>query len=982
MSESVSRRDGNTIDAQFRVHFVERIYDGADRWYDREWRRTHHDQVSGTNAECLDREPGVKTLMRESHDRHELYNNRIPYYVACVNPTCAFRNWGLVNPYQGGPVTIEEMSRIETEMEHALKALARGRMSDFRDVCETCSGKMPSFPVHTISRKWIYVLKEVGSSLQPYCEIYSETPNTGWIYTRLEEGRFSDARRQPYQGYVNLLPNPTAHTWHFFLSPVRLGRESLDLLCRSGQEQSSYAQKRDAANPAQWHVGVIPDLQPWNTTVRRRFTDRQVNTPYEFVPLVDFFAWAAEIVDFDFMPILAAQQKLARDADEQAKAFIAATLSQAIGRRQTSENPPEFAEDEWDVRDDTLDPPSSFSGSGNIAKAWIDRYQATMEYLTQEVERACNRLMFPVRYALGHRITELACQERGQEPGFLSHGLIHWHHILSHVLACRTGEVFVTWLARNDEAAERIPRKNVLDGEGVGPGTAVRRETEAGLLVQLFANLAPAALAGAERPSESLVEHLRRIDVQASSVGLKEIQGVRNLALDISSAVLDRYVERLPESLEVEAMHRRTIATDWQGRLKLLSTMRDFENGMSLLMNIIEYNKQGRTYESDWDRFGRRRALVETPIKVAEFLGKQAQRALKARLTGEAAAIFERAERQGLRSLTAAELEIVSATRTVSAYRHLGTGLRVLAGPVGLVVGGADLVAESGQTIDSWEAGDPGAAVAHGIQAAAAVLAIAVAGAECAALVTGAAVASWAGPVGWIAAGLMLIGAAVLAWASKNDLEMFAAHCFLGGEYGRGDWDDQTGKAWMGGRPWPALRYDSGTRDARDRWERQRLALLRMLSGFHVWCGPSWGVSTPGIYVPGYVHPTYVPATGHFEIEIEIKPQGRSTPVETYRAFLWPNMSTDHYSWQGTAPGRDSRIQILNNAAGQPGAFRLDIRPQSISGGLVDYQIRVRLDLDGAGNHFLPASGAWVVNGSASIGALSIYHQSNSSEVD
>ena len=49
------------------------------------------------------------------------------------------------------------------------------------------------FPVETISNKWIYILKEEGGNLQHYCEIFSETPVTGTIYSEITNGRYSDA---------------------------------------------------------------------------------------------------------------------------------------------------------------------------------------------------------------------------------------------------------------------------------------------------------------------------------------------------------------------------------------------------------------------------------------------------------------------------------------------------------------------------------------------------------------------------------------------------------------------------------------------------------------------------------------------------------------------------------------------------------------------------------------------------------------------
>ncbi|PON12232.1 hypothetical protein C2W62_40685 [Candidatus Entotheonella serta] len=205
------------------------------------------------------------------------------------------------------------------------------------------------------------------------------------------------------------------------------------------------------------------------------------------------------------------------------------------------------------------------------------------------------------------------------------------------------------------------------------------------------------------------------------------------------------------------------------------------------------------------------------------------------------------------------------------------------------------------QAVDAWEAGDPGTAIGQGIQAAAGVLVIAVAGAECADLLTGAAAASWTGPVGWIAAGLMLIGTVVIAVWSKNDMEQFAQHCFLGTAYGVGDWDKDTGETWMVGLPWPALRYARAGVESRDRWQRQRIALLRLISGFKVWIGPAdpWGqdrVRFDG--VGGIVHPTYLTDAACFHVRITIKSKGQSSPQSSYEARVWPRNRPEFF-WVG-----------------------------------------------------------------------------------
>ena len=388
---------------RFQIRFVERLYDGSPRWYDTDWRQ-HIRRAQRRGRHALDREPGVVTKFRQAHDTSRLYPpDRTEYVGTCVNPNCNARIQGVFTQ----PV-IQEMIRrgpqYHRARHRALSALARGVPDDLRDRCETCGNKAFFYPVETIRNKWIYILKEDGGSLVHYCEIFAESPTSGTIYTQLSDGRYTERNSSPFIGYVNLLPDPRSFVWHFFLSPVRLGANALSMLQRSGQLEQNIATARDRSNPSDAGVSVVAASQPWKTTVSRRFRVAPQGR-VELVPLVDPFSWAAQIADFEYLPILAAQHKIVRDSDEQSKAFIASVLQQAIGRRQTSSNPPRWVEDQWDVADDTIDVPSGFSGS-NIAEAWTNRYRSTLEYSSDETNKACARLVFVLRYSLGHRIVE------------------------------------------------------------------------------------------------------------------------------------------------------------------------------------------------------------------------------------------------------------------------------------------------------------------------------------------------------------------------------------------------------------------------------------------------------------------------------------------------------------------------------------------------------------------------------------------------
>ncbi|MHB1011541.1 MAG: hypothetical protein ACYC37_01325 [Desulfobacteria bacterium] len=987
MTAGVSRGSDNRLDMPFRLVFVERLYHGPARWFSRDWRR-HHDRVGGEHGHRLDREPGVLRLMEVAHERNYLLNEDVSYWVGCVNPACTLRTWGLAaitrlrqesvtasGEARGTPIDPGTLPSLRREVGHGLKALAKGAWGDLRDECSVCGNKQPVTAVVPLQRRWVYILKEEGSALSPVAEIEIGTGATGYVRTRIRNGRFSDRPVRAFEGHWIPPRRFTEHTWHFFASPVRLGRQALDLLSNAPGRERDLAALRDRAEPAGQGVPVIPDMQPWATTVKRGFTHRQARTPMEYIPLVDPFAWCAQIADFDFLSIAAAQQKAVRDPDEQAKAFVAATLAQCIGRRQVNDNPPEFEEDAWDVGDDTVTPvPSEFSGSGNIARAWCDRYKAALVYLGEEANRSVQRLAYTLRFSLAHRIVELACQE-SEDPNDFGIGLTHWAHVLKDLMVCRAGQAFVTWLVHNGDARDRIPAKNVLRGERLGSGSPARQAIGPGLPLQILATLSPAVIAREENPAEAIVRNLEAIDIRASSFGHTEIQATGLLAVEIATDRLDKYIEHLPEGIDEAGMLRRCGANNWKERLESFGTIDEFDALMSLLTNLSKYAEEGRRDETDWDRFSRNRALVETPIKVAEYVTTRAQKFVKATMTEEAAGVAARLESAGLFALSEAELDVLISSRTVRAYSALGTGARVFAGPVGILIGGADLVVESGQTIDSWEGGDPGSAAAHGIQAAAAVLTIAVAGAECVALVSGAAAAAWAGPVGWIAAGLMLIGAAVMHFCSKNDLELFAAHSFLGPGYGDGDWNEPTGKAWMAGLDWPALRYERGThREDRSRWERQRLALLRMLTGYTTYIGPD-------SYAGGIIFPGYVPNPTVFHIKVEVTPEGHATPREVYRAMIWPNAGDrDRSLWVGDPPGPESYIRVHREEGGVK-TIGISAYPRGFRGS-ADYNFSVKLDLDGRGRTWVPASGDWIDNATQARGWGVVYREIASADVD
>lgn len=1001
MSRSVGQRRDNTFNERFRIRFVERLYDGAARWYENDWRQ-YVDNVQGDNGWCLNREPTPRRSIINAHNSTPLHTFpgtdegcSTHYLATCVNPTCQWRQQGLFDHGTGNwchqaPGRIDIRPGTDPDLVAALRsqlcALANGNLSAFRE-CERCGEPTPVFPIRPIQDKWIYIFKEEGDSLAPYVEIHSETQNTGRTYRRWRDGQFIEQDSIPFPGYVYLSPDPLAFTWRFFLSPVRLGPQALELLLNCDSNETNYHESREEVDAEEAGVSVMESLQPWVTTVHRRFSQTQLRQSlYEYVPLIDPFSWAVQITEFDYRPIVQAQQQLIRDSDEQAKHFISSTLAHVMGRRQTSNNPPEYETDAWDVADDTVEPPPTFSDSENIAQAWGDRYRQTLEYLTEETNKACNRLIFVLRYTLAHAIVELACQERNQTPGFLSYGLMHWNHILRDILLCREGLAFTAWLTSSDAAASSIPRTNVMQGVGLEENSDVATEVGNRIPMQIFGNMAPIVIRDAEDPVEEVATHMRRLNinvqVHTTSVGAKELWSGTSGLSEIPIALVNRELASIPVNSNLMSQHvRRLRLGQYSDGLQTFSNMRNVIEVLTLLKAICDYNKSGQRFDSSWENLTRARDIVGTPSKVISFLAKQSQTLSKAQFAGAVAEVTETLSSQGIRGLNSQQLQIYRASASLQAYRGIGIATRVLAGPMSLIIGGVELVIESGETVNAWRTGDMGVVAGNIIQIAAVTLTIVVAAAECVALATGAGAVAWAGPVGAIAALIMFLGAIVIYAFSKNDLELFAAHCWLGEHYGEGGWSTDTGKSWLAGQAWASLRYDrEGSRqESRERWQRQRVALLRLLGSFKTWVGRS-------TYCGGYIFPGHIGDGGAFEFDVRIRPAGSDSSdqsqQESYHGKVWPHMAPEsgggdnHYVFLGQTP-RSATITVWRGEGGIR-KVTIELRP-NMNSEFVDYDFDVRLDLNGGSESYLPVDPNYVDNSSTLPG---IYSERSDSDID
>jgi hypothetical protein len=958
---NVSKRNKNKKNRGFSLMFAERLYTGAPRCFDHKWNK-HQRQVGGDKGGTLNREQVVRKMLRKSHDWRVLFDqDKMAYLWTCVNPTCDKRNQHLWRP--GHIRSHRNTDGVRQLLYSALGDLARGETGKHQ--CKSCYESLQPCAATDVKNKWIYVLKQAGKSLSHYREIeITDSHTKGYVASRLSSGRYSNRGRQKWDGLFTLPKNADRYTWHFFLSPLRLGKESLALLKDSPSQQSKVHQALDKSKADANGVVVDKKAQPWATTVARKFSKRTLKEKaFEVVPIVDPFVWVAQALDFDYVLALATQNTLVQNKNEQSKAFIAATLKQAIGRKVTSDNPPAWTEtDKWDIKNDTRSVPYAAKGA-NIAEAWLKRYEAALEYLAEETNNACARVTYVLRYSLAHRIVELGCQEGKQKPRHLVLALMHWAHILREVPVCNMGSHFVRWLTKPGgdtgspmDAQHRVPRKNVMEGDQIKGKTRLAKEAT-GLPLLVLHSLCGAIMARAGDPQKALKKHLDNVNVPAtitvsaggSVLTLDKLQSVKNVSIKITEGVLGNYIEKMPAEVDFKTAQKYAVASGWRDRLRAFDSLKTFEDLVGVLTAISDYSKGKRKYGTWTDEYSRTLGKVKAPVAVAEFLAGNTQKLLKYNIEGTTKVAIDKIEKGGTRAIAAlstAEYEAFIGSRSARAYRLVGTGSRILAGPVGLLIGGAEAVAQTSAAFDSYDSGDPGAALGQGIQAAAGVLLIAVAGAECAALLSGAAAASWAGPLGWIAAALMLIGAIIVSVWKKNDLELFASHCFLGSRYGKDT--GKSGKNWMEGKRWNHLSQGS------DSYQRQRLALTRLMSGFRTWIGATWGTGDLAkdivhINQGGYVCLGFMPENACFEVKVDLFRKGGKSPEETVHLYAWPRQK-EFVLKQGKAQ-IDWRATFFNVRA----------RPQKIKGG-VEWDLKVRLVLDAKKKVYLPASGKYVSN--------------------
>jgi len=1006
-SRTIPRRERGTLNVEFQVRFVERRYDACPRLYDGEYRPRHISGVPEDRYGLLDREPAVKDEVDLAHnnvqtksgiyeqDYRHYYGPDTTYLLTCVNPTCPMRCWETVEfQYQTiagvspeknfwqGTLQGQQVNEARQKVQQHLRGMANGDWNDLlKFSCLECGQQRPIFPVKDIEKKWIYVLKETGRTLQPVQEIYAETAMSGSINTVFQKGHFTPKSCRKYEGHLDI-PDLTQHTWHFFLSPKKLGPIALDALCHLADLQALFDRARAAmaVDPDHCHVPVMSSLQPWAATVPRRFSRRQMEVPLgEYIPLIDPFSWAGSAVDADYMPILTAQRVFSLDENEQAKLFIARTLSQAISlpKKNAENNAPG---DPYEIEDELRPAPPSYYG--NVADAWIERYHALEKYLVKECNHAYRRVFYPVIFSPGHRIVEISCQEHAEETDFLAFGISHWLHLLSQAAFSYAGRCFLRMIATNEALDQWIPQKNVLRGDLLGADSSFVREQTATLPVQLYAFLAAASLRPSDvrNPSDAATQfkdHLNLIGLPAYTIGDKELELVEK-TLDMKSKSVIEYLHSLDLKLaKAMATAVEKIPSDQMMDLgfaiKSAKTLTIF---FGLLIRFTKWNEHRTLVPSDIEGLEAVKYLGECDQIITKFALEQWEGVLENRIKNI----------QGTRALLSAEevaesaklaIEIESTELTLTSVK---SSIQMFAGPIGLVLGALDVMVETGYAIKSADAGDVGAAWGHTVIAAGAIVGTV-------ALLTGAGTVWWVGPAGFVAAIVMAAGAIMVGIYSPNDLQMFARDCFLGRR-------TSESEARKGTHP-------PHSRRARLFLEQlallhQRVALLRLL------CNYTTGVVYDQNTVSCYIYPQLVPAGGIFEVTVEIRPcrshedntglietleeelfarlnqadvvhevmsqsggfQGnsyssliRTTQARDYSEVYTARILADRetFNWVGEQPASGSEVTFTRQANGEIKWINIIIVPRALVE--VDTVMKSRLLLDPNGSFTVPPEG-------------------------
>jgi hypothetical protein len=445
------------------------------------------------------------------------------------------------------------------------------------------------------------------------------------------------------------------------------------------------------------------------------------------------------------------------------------------------------------------------------------------------------------------------------------------------------------------------------------------------------------------------------MDWMAKTLAPETTKPIADLTFSIPEKYLHHYIEHFPEEIHVDQFHAFNGAKNWKARIMGISKLKDLLRVAALLRCVFEWGEEYKGPDTAWGHFGHAvEKYGETPVKLAEFWVEQTKLLIEEgfgkELEHAAEKIIERGSRKIYGELV--QKKLLKATNALSAMKGLEVGEKILSGPGGFLMGGAELVLQTHESLEAIENGDMNAAMAHQIKALAGGLVCVVSIAETLAWIGIIGEVAWAGPVGWIAAGLMLLGEIYLAYGSMTDYELFAQRCFLGTQ-ARYRGAEESNKSWMADMSWEQL--------AEPRYGR--LALLRLVSTFSVWIGWNPLEQQPGPW--WLIKSKFVPTGAYFEVEQEfwdVRYKGSDMPVDpprvTQKAKIWadgkldmgPLPTPDRRLQRGDATNCDVRVRHYSDGT----VFHVKIVPDSQYPNMIswddikyEYGVRVRLVLDG-----------------------------------
>jgi hypothetical protein len=504
----------------------------------------------------------------------------------------------------------------------------------------------------------------------------------------------------------------------------------------------------------------------------------------------------------------------------------------------------------------------------------------------------------------------------------------------------------------------------VLGGEGLGRGSSIAKAIDKGLPVHILAYLSPAIIAESQNPAQDLSRYLGQLEIETKTFGVAHIVKLGPDVLSIPSKFIESYRKTLPAIIDPDDFRSFSGMAAFESGIQSFPSFKDAFEAMNLLADLDEWSENAKPTASAWGRFEKASKHVSTIVKVSSFFTERAHKFAKdsvAYQKGRAPLdlqmeidIAEKLEKSPV-ALEAGDLQIVRGSTSLNALRYLEHGKRFLAGPVCFVIGACDLVVKFHEIGEFWKAGNTGKAWASGFEMLANSLIIYTAAVETVAWLFGLEALS-AGPVGWIAAALILIGSLIgLISGEENDLQIFTKYCFLGTHVG--DESDES-PAWVGHEMDSAAGAGKAlTLSALEFPRIARFALLRLISSFITLTGVIPKAGYPVTGVGGIIYPSYVPAGAYFLVQVDwVLRDGEASDWVSHTAWVWPN--ENDWVWIGEAPDNPF-IHIVPGEGGRVLSIHVDIQPGRK--GPKDYVFSVQLVYDSLRNNTLPARGL-VVN--------------------